>query len=126
MVLLGACATAGCRRDGPQRYPVAGKVSWENAPLPVGDIVLTPTDGGVPDAGKIKDGAYELMATEGPKQVAIIAVREAGPVDPSMGMARKENYIPARYNDKTTLTATVTPDGPNEFDFSLSEKEPPN
>jgi hypothetical protein len=115
---------SGCGSDGPERYRVTGKVTWEGAPLPAGDIILTPTDAGIPDAGKIKDGVYELLATEGAKQVAIIAVREVGPVDPAMGMARRENYIPVRYNDATTLTLTVSRDGANSFDFALTEKEP--
>lgn len=116
---------ASCGPDGPRRYRVTGKVTWEGAPLPAGDILLTPTNGGIPDAGKIKDGAYDMLATEGAKQVAIIAVREVGPIDPSMGMARRENYIPPRYNDATTLTLNVSPDGTNSFDFALTEKEPP-
>jgi hypothetical protein len=103
---------------------VTGNVTWEGAPLPAGDIILTPTNGGIPDAGKIKDGDYELLATEGAKQVAIIAVREVGPIDPSMGMARRENYIPTRYNDDTTLTLNVSSSEANAFDFALTEKEP--
>lgn len=34
-----------------------------------------------------------------------------------------EMYIPAKYNQKTTLTAKVTADGENKFPFDLKPKE---
>ena len=30
-----------------------------------------------------------------------------------------QDYIPAEFNKKSTLSAEVTPDGPNHFDFNL-------
>jgi hypothetical protein len=125
-LLLGTvCALAGCGPSGPKKYRVVGDVTWEGSALPDGDIVFTPTGGGVPDAGKITGGKYDVQVTEGAKQVSIFAMREEGPVDPAMGVARRRNFIPERYNDKTILTANVTPDGPNQFDFPLTEKELP-
>ncbi len=121
---LFVATVIGCGDDGPKRYRVTGNVTWKNGSLPAGDIVLTPIDGGLPDAGKIENGRYSLLATAGAKQVEILASREEGPVDPAMGVARRVNYIPKRYNDDTTLTLTVSPDGSNAYDFALTEKEP--
>ena len=37
-------------------------------------------------------------------------------------LCRKESLIPPRYNMDSTLTAKVTPEGPNQFTFELTSK----
>ena len=123
LTLATLLAVAGCGDSGPRRYPVTGEVTWEGQPLPDGDILFTPPGGGVPDAGKIVAGEFKLRATEGPKTVAIFATRESGQVDPEMGAAPRESYIPARYNDQSNLTAEVDPGGENHFRFELNPSE---
>ena len=114
---------SGCGDSGPKRYPVSGDVTWEGAPLPDGDIIFEPTDGGVPDHGKIVEGKFDLRATAGAKKVSIMATKAAAEVDPSMGAAPQVSYIPLRYNAQSELTATVDPEGENRFTFALTEKE---
>jgi hypothetical protein len=97
-------------------------VTWEGEPLPEGDIIFAPADGaGVPDAGKISAGRFAFRAAPGAKRVEIYAHREVGPPDPVMGQARRESYIPPRYNDQSILTAEVGPGGEDHFRFDLNE-----
>jgi hypothetical protein len=127
-LLLLAIAPLGCGGSGPETYPVSGTVTFDGQPVPDGDILFVPADGkGLPDPGKIENGEFSFDAKPGPKRVEIEASRQTGPVDTSMGMAPRQPYIPACYNTETTLTAEVTPDGPNEFDFPLKSQpgQPP-
>jgi len=34
----------------------------------------------------------------------------------------KQNVLPKRYHSESTLTAHVTPEGPNQFQFDLTTK----
>jgi hypothetical protein len=119
LLSLVAVLASACGESGPQRYRVTGEVNWEGKPVPSGSIVFTPAERGVTDAGKIVDGKFDTQVTAGKKKIAITATREAGPVDPAMGMARRESYVPAQYNQQTTLEKEVTPGGQNHFKFDL-------
>jgi hypothetical protein len=106
---------------------VTGTVTWNGKPLPQGHITFEHEGGALaPDAGTIKDGMFEVMVKPGNKLVRINASRErpGAKFDPAMGAVPREAYIPARYNAETTLRATVTPEGPNTFTYTLVEKEP--
>lgn len=113
---MGQCAPwlvvlmlfAGCQPSGPHTVPVSGTVRWDGAPLASGDILFHPVDGGgVPDAGKITDGQFTVDVKPGMKKIAIYATRSTGEVDPTMGAAAQEQFIPARYNDTTELTQNI-------------------
>lgn len=120
-------ATVGC--GGPSddaTVPIAGNVTLDGTPLPDGVITLLPSDGKGPTAGApIKEGRYETRAEPGPKSVTIVAQRPAAggkaPADPHAGPAT-EQYIPAKYNSKTTLTADVPDAGSETLDFQLESK----
>ncbi len=117
------CSAAGCGPTGPKLYPVNGTVTWNGEPLPEGDIIFAPaTPGDVEDAGKVVAGKFAFEARPGAKKVKITANRSEGPVDPQMGLAPRVQYIPPKYSsaEKTTLTAEVTENGKNEFDFPLT------
>ena len=109
----------GCGDSGPQRYRVTGEVTWEAAPLPDGDIILAPIDGGVPEHGTIVAGKFDMLATKGKKTVSIMATKAGAEVDPEMGAAPRINYIPLRYNAQTELSATVEPHDDNQMAFDL-------
>ena len=115
---------AGCSSSPPGTYSVSGTVTFNEKPLPEGNILFSNADGtGVPAAGVIRNGKFRINATPGKKQVAIFATRKVGEVDPVMGARQREMYIPKRYNDETMLTAEVTPGGKNRFEFPLSDAE---
>jgi hypothetical protein len=40
-----------------------------------------------------------------------------------MGQKEREAYIPPKYNALSNMIREVTPDGENQFDFALTEKD---
>jgi len=111
----------GCRPTGSATYTVMGTVTFDGELVAEGDIVFSSFDGnGVPHAGKILNGSYQLEATSGEKRVEIHASGAEGPVDPVMNMAHRRPYIPAEYNAETKLRADVIPLGVNKVNYPLS------
>ena len=70
--LMVGCGTAAEKKT----CAVKGKVTWNGAPLPDGDILFRPEDPSkVPEAGIIVDGAFEMQAKPGTNVVEIRACR---------------------------------------------------
>jgi len=117
-----ACSLAllmmlGC--SPPETVEVSGAVTWEGAPMPHGVIVFVDHDPHVPAAaGKIVDGAYTFRCKPGQKRVEIQSYRLSGRKTPQ-GNPIGEMYVPERYCSESNLTANVTLDGENKFDFPL-------
>jgi hypothetical protein len=123
--LLAALASGCGKPSGPPTYEVSGSVTWEGAALPEGDIIFTAVEKSVaPDAGTIRIGAYRLRTQSGKKRVSIRASKLVAGSKGAMNEPIFDNYIPDRYNVETTLTADVTADGPNRFDFALTKPVP--
>ncbi|MCH2131998.1 MAG: hypothetical protein MK179_22895, partial [Pirellulaceae bacterium] len=106
-------------------------------PLPKGSIKFLPQSGtpGPTAGGQIQDGHFSIAANgvtfPGSFRIEITATRQTGNkvydstaemMDPSVqeGMVDEiEQYIPARYNQKSDLSAEVQSDGDNHFKFVL-------
>lgn len=119
-MLLAAAIGCGDSQPSVKRYPVKGTVTYEGKPLPSGNIQFTNTaDGGV-DGMKIENGAFNGQVQAGKRKVEITAMKEAA--SPMPGVKNEVNYIPEKYNAKTTLEAEVKagPDGTNDFKFELT------
>lgn len=114
---------SGCSHE-PQRYPVSGSVTLDGQAIPSGDILFVPVAGDRgPDAGTIKDGKYDLLATAGKKRVEISASKiRPGGARGAGGEPVPEEYIPARYNTESKLNAEVQAKSANRFDFPLESK----
>jgi hypothetical protein len=131
-VLCTAILFAGCggATNGPATFPVSGKVTWDGKPLAEGNIVFRDAENkAVSAAGKIEDGEFSFKAVAGSKKVVITASREV-PGKTAVGGAPDEppvpaieQYIPANYNEKTTLDAVVSDSGSNEYEFDLNSKK---
>jgi len=125
--LLLAIILSGCGPKVPVPVPVHGKVTLDGKPLAEGQIVFI-TPGQVPEFIDIRDGTYDGRAKWGPRRVEVAAYRPYQiPADIPKSMhalmeGGKENYLPDRYHTKSTLTAEILADGPNEFNFELSSK----
>ena len=127
LMLAGASLFAcGCgSRVAPSTYPVSGVVTFDGVPIEKGDIIFRPTDGKVgADAGVITAGKFSFRSKPGTKAVQIAAPREV-PGTTTTGIDGKptpvyEQYIPARYNEKSTLSAEVQKSGGNDFRFELT------
>ena len=115
---------------------VWGEVTYDGKPLPDGTIRLLPQPGsaeGTATEGDIKDGRYEIPASIGPLagltyKVEIRAQKKVGtvanPFDPTgPPLDRFDNYLPAVYNHKSTLTIAVADrESANQHDFHLKKE----
>lgn len=117
LFLYGA---AGCTQ-GPNYYPVSGKVTLDGKPLAHGDIVFVDLSGRYgPDPGKIQDGRFAFQAKAGKKRVEISASKILpGGAKGAGGEPVPEEFLAAEYNTRSQLTVEVKPEGPNEFELTL-------
>ena len=119
-VLFSAALAIGCGGrsvdEKDQRYPVRVTVLLDGKPLADGQIDFVPLDGRAAGTGQIKEGQAEFRSVAGKCSVEIAAFRQFG------RMREPENYLPKRYNERTTLSAEVSPGGENTFTFKVTSK----
>jgi hypothetical protein len=126
---LGMCL--GC---GSNRTTIEGTVTYAGQPVEQGSITFEPASGAGPSAGGIiENGRYKVDAeglTPGEMIVRISAVRatgkkiEAGPPEPPGTMVDEVRpYIPAAYNEQSTLKAQVKAGNVTQ-DFALKSQPP--
>ena len=119
-VLRGVCGLSAAA-DICAYHPVRGSVTLDKNPLAEGVIAFISPESGDLQAVPIKDGKYEGRVRAGKRRVEIRAYRpRKGPKKPLE--PPPTNYLPKRYNSETTLTADVSAQGPNTFDFDLLSK----
>ncbi len=132
LALLFLTVLCGCDQ-GPKRNYIYGRVTLDGQPLDFGSITFVPDPTGPKASGIIEQGHYQIEAARGPltggKFVEIRAPRYSA--DEPMPATRSDKMrqlavapeaLPQRYNAKTELRATVTEDGPNEFNFELQSE----
>jgi hypothetical protein len=141
--LLLVSLLAGCGSDagGPQRSAIEGHVTLAGEPLPAGTVAFIPAEPakGPTVFATIREGHYQLSQAEGPvlgphrveinpslgfdpaagandREVALTEhLRANGPIVPPV-------RIPEKYNRRSLLTAVVTENGANTFDFPLDRE----
>lgn len=138
LVMAIACVSylSGCS-SAPSTVEVVGKVSVAGKLIEDGDITFSPVKGsGFTSSSKITAGKYQLSGEsgllEGSYSVKVNAYREpakqneiigAGLDRPpeTTGMTRKEQYLPEKYNTKSTIENLVVEAGKTkiERDFEL-------
>ncbi|QDV36685.1 hypothetical protein ElP_46140 [Tautonia plasticadhaerens] len=135
---MAAAGLVGCGEDRGL-VPVTGTVTYNGEPVAGGEILFTPQDGSHAARGPLDDSGRYRLGTYGPRDGAVtgmhdVAVILRGP-DKPVPEARKgqmmeedmqgsgDPLIPERYFSPLTsgLTAEVTDDGSNEFDFTLTD-----
>lgn len=123
LTLVSLPLAFGCGMSAEKKTcAVKGKITWNGAPLPDGDILFRPENPAqVPEAGIIVNGAFEMQAKPGPNLVEIRACRPSK-FDPVMGTTAPEPYIPPKYNTRTTLKVEVIAGENAPFTFDLKEK----
>ncbi len=115
---------------------VRGNVTWDGTPVEQGSILLEPADGAGPIAsGTIQSGKYllagDIAAVPGTKIVRINASRptgrkvDAGPPAPAGTMIDELEYVPASYNQKSTLRVQLEA-GESTHHFELRSKPLPS
>ncbi|MCC9607108.1 hypothetical protein LOC68_14495 [Blastopirellula sp. JC732] len=123
ILLALATVAIGCSlgKQEPARADVSGEVTIDGKPLEKGLIHFKTVSAGSIDSIDIVDGKFAGKAELGARRVEISAFRAASGGTPGMD-AGEVNYIPAKYNAKSKLTADVTAAGPNEFKFEVTAK----
>src|SRR5260370_41928529 len=106
----------GCGAGGPAMYRVTGTVTFDGRPVESGEIIFVPVDKGVaPDAGRIDNGAYDLLVKAGKKRGEIRASRPGLGGEPNPMGPVYQDYIPEKNNTRTTLAAARSPGRPQRF-----------
>jgi hypothetical protein len=113
----------GCGGGGKAAYPVSGTVTFDGQAVEEGDILFVPVPlSSAVEGGKIEGGTFKFQATAGKKRVEIRASRPDPKLKNPMGKPTPVDYIPAKFNSESTLSADVEAKGTNEFKFDLKSK----
>jgi hypothetical protein len=123
LIVAAVLPLAGC--GASDKTPVEGTVTIDGEPLAEGRIGFYPKEGR-PAYGEIVDGRYTLTTLE-PGDGALIGrhrvtVQADKPADPNDAFSDRIPLIPEKYfnPDSSGLTAEVTADGDNTFNFDLT------
>jgi hypothetical protein len=121
----------GCSRTN-QRHEIDGVVTLDGKPIEAGTIAFLPQAGTKsPTAGgNITQGRFAITSAAGPFagsfRVEVAATQKTGRKikDPRFEGTVDEvmSIIPAQYNRESRLSAEVTQDGPNHFEFALQTR----
>lgn len=124
-LLMLAASVCGCGPAVDAKVPISGQVSLDGAPLPDGTVYLRRSDGEFFSVDVV-EGKFAGEAMPGEYRVEISAIRESTPSGTAVAMygadapTQRVNYIPARYNSESTLTATVADAGSANLKFDLT------
>ncbi|MCL2623734.1 MAG: hypothetical protein FWD31_08725 [Planctomycetaceae bacterium] len=105
---------AGCETKSKLGGKAVGQVYLDGSPLEQGEIVFVDLATKEPNGGQIRNGKFSVDILPGEKTVQITANKVTGtsrrnPSDPnSETVDVTSQYLPAEYNAKTTLKATIT------------------
>ena len=119
--LLALFSCCGCEPAGPKHYPVSGTVSLDGQPLAEGIVHFKVVEAGTIVSLPALDGKFEGAVTAGRHRVEVVAYQMI-PVPGEMGGEVPKSLIAPRFNSASTLSAEVTPAGPNVFDFKVESK----
>lgn len=130
-VLLVTCSI-GCGARSPQGVAASGTVTLDGRPVRNATAVFTPQDlAGHSITVRVIDGQFRCDESAGlgagqfdvcvisaePELEEVEAAHREGEVSPL-----NSSRIPVIYQKPGALTATVTEDGPNQFEFALSTR----
>lgn len=127
LLLAAVICQLGCSSEvGPVTETVSGTVTLDGAPLEKGQIRFSPLDGlSSGGAGIIENGKYSFKTPHANMKVEIMSFQEipGKMIEPNPGekIPATRQIIPAKYNEKTELTADVKTDQ-TEFNFELTGK----
>lgn len=124
---LFAISLSACNQEQklPDTYPVSGEVMLDGEPMPEGEIAFVKVSEGIRDMLPITNGKFEGGVLPGERTIEIRAYRVEKAGVEMYGDDAPEtrvNYIPAKYNENSDLTATITESGPNELKFEVTSK----
>ena len=130
LALVALMALLGCNNADAGRASVSGKVTFDGQPVKMGQIAFEPQGAGRLGIAQIIDGAYQMPAQQGPTPgkyvVRITADRPAGkPAQAAPSATGRptgevyEQYIPAKFNERSELTVEIGAEPNAVHDFAL-------
>jgi len=121
LLVLGALFACGCHEgSGFPESLASGVVQYEGKPLEQGTITFIAKDGATPSAqGEISQGDYQVWVPHGSKRVEIHSSKWTGKSYEEFGIKEMIQFLPDRYNEKSTLTAEIGPENKVELNFDL-------
>lgn len=125
IILLMGC---GGGESGPNLHPVTGTVTLDGQSIPEASIIfIDPTGKKKSYYANVKNGSFSSKMEAGKRKALITANRQSKNkmVDDAAGTGKEpamEQYIPAKYNDKSTLEIEVASGNENQFTFDLTSK----
>lgn len=120
LVLLVIC---GCQRSSD--VLVEGTVTYDGQPVEMGSISFVPSVAKEQTQGAaITNGNFTALIRPGSKRVEIRASRplKPDPRDPPNMPPGREDFIPAKFNSASTLTAEIFAANENKLRFDLRSK----
>ena len=121
-LLLSVLVAAGCGGSASDAVPVQGKVSYRGAPVTNASVTFFPPSGRPTSVPLSGEGGYEIDLPPGEYQVTINVGftlppgwKEGDPV-PSPKLVLPPQYTTQA---KSTLSASISSDGPESLDFAL-------
>ena len=136
MLVFSVSGCGGGDADAPQRAAVEGSVMIDNQPLRQGVIRFVPMGDttGPKTSMLINQGKFSADEEHGPlvgtHRIEIESTDTAGlAMDDEEALQRLQSSgaqplevveVPPAYNRNSTTTKTVTADGPNSYEFTLS------
>lgn len=122
LVGLVGVGCGGGAAKGPALVEVKGKVELDGKAMNDGEAMFL-LPGQVPDTFPVKGGSFAGKAKVGKAKVEIRAYRpgKPNPMYPDKEPS-PENYLPAKYNTESTLTADVSASGANDFKFEVKSR----
>jgi len=126
MLICSACSSKN--RDLPELSDVTGTVTLNGEPLADAVISFDPLSASSKSQSRTStaatdtEGKYSLMYDkETPGAIPGDHLVRISKLDSGANGAGNE-LLPIRYNEMTTLKATITSEGPNQIDFDLTTK----
>ena len=125
-MLAVALLIAGCKDNGLEK--VTGTVTLDDQPLADASVEFLPVDPmGSTASGRTDDsGDFVMEFSRSEVGVAAgeytVSISTFDIADPQNDIAAKPEQVPAIYNKKTELTATVVDGEKNHFEFDLKGK----
>jgi hypothetical protein len=129
-VVTFACLL-GCGGADASRASISGKVTFDGAPVTMGQISFEPQGPGRIGIAQIVDGAYQMPPQQGPTPgkytVRITADRPSSkpaasaPDASGRGAGESyEQYIPVKYNTRSELSVEIGAEPNAVHDFALT------
>ncbi len=121
-VLSGCRQPSGSGSTAVQVVPVSGTVTLEDEPLTDGFLYFKTIETGALERLEITRGRFQGNVQVGKRRVEICANRPRTVVIDGANVEVPDNIIHPSFNIESTLTAEVTPEGPNQFTFAVRRK----